>query len=492
MGYTDKEMAVFSEIAYIDLEDALREYRIAHPGQNPTLAELNNSKVNKIMKEMGMEDKLGEWRLAMTYDDNDHSGMYACVIETDSKRGEATVAFRGSEPMDELGNVIHDWVNGDLKLLNSTCTKQHEAVEEFYKKYASELAKYSSLAMTGHSLGGNLAEYATIVSYKYGLDKKIIQCVSNDGPGFSNEFIAKYYEHILAMSDIMDHKCFSIVGQLLFNLPGVSYEFGEVKPGTGGGFDRHGMETWVFNEDGSIERGDQDYWSRVLSISSEIIDLVPEPLGDAFITLVSGLWIGGKWAADNWQGLVMGIGILAAVAPGLTGAAIAVVGGLAISAIVVVAAVALAVVIVSVAVDFIIQVGTYICEQIANFVNWAADRLAEFRDFVMQQIENIANWFRETFDAGTRYSRENPEICIDTYKMYNYASRLSSIANSIDSIKSSIWSIYGDAGITQKHKAREAAWAIGSGTVRKCANYLNDTAAEFERIEREIKAALGG
>lgn len=38
--------------------------------------------------------------------------------------------------------------------------------------------------MTGHSLGGNLAEYATIMSYKYGLDTKIKQCVSMDGPGF--------------------------------------------------------------------------------------------------------------------------------------------------------------------------------------------------------------------------------------------------------------------------------------------------------------------
>ena len=258
------------------------------------------------------------------------------------------------------------------------------------------------------------------------------------------------------------------------------------------GFDRHKIENWAFEKDGSIAPGDQDYWSRVLSISSEIIDYLPEPMGDAFVTLVSGLWIAGKWAADNWQGLVLGIGILATISPELAITTVAIVGALAVAAVIVVAAVALTVVIVSVVVDLIYQVGRFLCEQIANFVNWAADRLAEFRDFVMQQIENIASWFKENFDAGTRYSRENPEICIDTYKMYNYASRLSSIANSIDSIKSSIWSIYGDAGITQKHKAREAAWTIGSGTVRKCANYLNDTAAEFERIEREIKAALGG
>ena len=72
--------------------------------------------------------------------------------------------------------------------------------------------------MTGHSLGGNLAEYATVMSYKYGLDKKIKQCASLDGPGFSDEFIKTNREHILAMSGVMKHYKWSLISGMLLDL----------------------------------------------------------------------------------------------------------------------------------------------------------------------------------------------------------------------------------------------------------------------------------
>ena len=123
--------------------------------------------------------------------------FYACIVETSP--GNAVVCFRGSEDMSDPNNLKNDWIYADMGLLNSTCTNQQAEVERFLAANKELLSKYDNITMTGHSLGGNLAEYATIMSYKYGLDTKIKQCVSMDGPGFSDEFIRANREHIANM-----------------------------------------------------------------------------------------------------------------------------------------------------------------------------------------------------------------------------------------------------------------------------------------------------
>ena len=49
---------------------------------------------------------------------------------------------------------------------------------------------FDNITVTGHSKGGNKAQYVTILS------SKIIKCISVNGQGFSNEFINKYKEEI--------------------------------------------------------------------------------------------------------------------------------------------------------------------------------------------------------------------------------------------------------------------------------------------------------
>lgn len=278
MSYTDAEMKNFTQVAYADLGEAMDYLRSTHPGQTSFSIE----ELESVAKSLGSDvsslsaltaDQKQNWSISCVYDTNDQTGFYACVIETSP--GEAAVAFRGSENAEDISNLYYDWLRSDLGLLNSTETLQHEEVNRFLSMYADELKKYDSLAMTGHSLGGNLAEYATIVSSRYGLDDKITKCISFDGPGFSNEFLLKYYNEINQMSSKMTHYRWSLVGGLLFDLPGVTYVTCKVKDKYNDMdhiVTRHSTNAIDFDKDGSVKKGDRDWLSIITDGISKVID----------------------------------------------------------------------------------------------------------------------------------------------------------------------------------------------------------------------------
>ena len=68
-------------------------------------------------------------------------------------------------------------------------TEQQNRALEYFEEHAGE---YNYVIPTGHSKGGNLAMYTTIVSDS----EKIGRCVSFDGQGFSLEFKKEYEDNI--------------------------------------------------------------------------------------------------------------------------------------------------------------------------------------------------------------------------------------------------------------------------------------------------------
>lgn len=278
MAYTDFEMKNFTQVAYVDFDEALKYMKGLYPDRTSfSLAELSvaakaeNPKAKLDNLDCLTPEQMQNWKISMVHDANDQTGFYACVIET--APGEAVVAFRGSESMTNPKHLATDWILADLGLLNSTETTQHAEVKRFFEQYGDELKKYDSLAMTGHSLGGNLAEYATIISGEYGLDDKIKQCISFDGPGFSDEFIARYHDEIAAMSGKMTHYQWSLVGGMLFNLPGVKRVICKVsdeadwKP-----FSRHDTKYLEFDENGYVKKGSKDSLAIIVDNFSKTVD----------------------------------------------------------------------------------------------------------------------------------------------------------------------------------------------------------------------------
>lgn len=279
MSYSDLELKNCTQVAYADLGTALNYLKATDPGKSSySIAELE-----KVAKLFGSDvgslscltaDQKKNWRISCVHDTNDENGFYACVIETSP--GKAVVAFRGSESMSDPSNLVNDWIKSDFGLLNSTETSQHSEVRRFLSQRGNELNRYGELTMTGHSLGGNLAEYATIVSSEYGLDDNIDHCYSFDGPGFSDEFIARYGGQIVQMSSKMTHYRWSLVGGLLFDLPGVTYVTCNVKNtenDTYGPFTRHDTKFLDLDKDGNIVEGTRDPLSWVLYGLSKGVEL---------------------------------------------------------------------------------------------------------------------------------------------------------------------------------------------------------------------------
>ena len=97
----------------------------------------------------------------------------ACFVD---KNGNATVAFRGT------GGSYEAW-NDNVQGGYSWETKCQETAKNFIENSCSQ---YNNITVTGHSKGGNMAQYCT-----YTCGDKIDRCISYDGQGFSNTAIAK-------------------------------------------------------------------------------------------------------------------------------------------------------------------------------------------------------------------------------------------------------------------------------------------------------------
>lgn len=217
MANTDIQNIAFTQIAYMDLAERFEFYDGSGQSKVPLSDILYPSEIRKLKKIGITEDEINSWKLAAVHDTNSENGFYACVVETGE--GAATVAFRGSESLGNLENLYVDWVNADLKLLNSTLTTQEAETDRFMEQNKGLLGGYENLSVTGHSLGGHLAEYFTIVSDQYGLDDNIEECNSLDGPNFSKAFQDEHSAQIEKMGSKMTHYRWSFVGGLLPRLP---------------------------------------------------------------------------------------------------------------------------------------------------------------------------------------------------------------------------------------------------------------------------------
>ena len=115
----------------------------------------------------------------------------------------ALVAFKGSTGQKE-------WQDNGSGLGLSDTQKQKEALA-----YIENLS-YDSITVTGHSKGGNKAQYVTVLS------DKVDRCISMDGQGFSQEFLDKYYAEIEKKGGCIKNYFLDgdFVSILLFPVPG--------------------------------------------------------------------------------------------------------------------------------------------------------------------------------------------------------------------------------------------------------------------------------
>lgn len=215
------------------------------------------------------------------YEDNEDTGMRAaCFVDDVNHPTDVNVVFRGTSGDYEW----HD--NGEGGYLSDT-EQQKAAVD-----YVNELPReYGSITVTGHSKGGNKAQYVTIVADPDRVDR----CVSFDGQGFSEEFLEKYAEQIEERKYRIESISASddFVNCLLYSIAGIkTYVLTEEQDE----FIYYHKPNILLDENGELRpSGEQAPLSKFINeYTTYIISNVPEPQRSAAIDGLVAIMEDGK------------------------------------------------------------------------------------------------------------------------------------------------------------------------------------------------------
>ncbi|MBQ4528371.1 MAG: DUF2974 domain-containing protein [Clostridia bacterium] len=275
--FTDEEMSYAAALAYLDFkEEVIREHpdwTIGQHLESPQNADLKQQFMDRMGPDRYEDFISGEykdWKIIDSQNNNgwDGNGFAACTIDTGD--GNAIVGFRGSE-VNSADDFLHDWLIADVGLVNETQTSQQRYAEEYLNRINNKFGDdYDNFSITGHSLGGNLAEHATLTAPDSMADK-IDRCLSFDGPGFSDEYLEKYADQIKDNAHLVDHYQASAVGTMLNPVPGTNYRHIEVKDGASG-FKRHNIKNFVFDDGGYVRPGVPDALAAFFATLSNTVD----------------------------------------------------------------------------------------------------------------------------------------------------------------------------------------------------------------------------
>ena len=135
----------------------------------------------KMDEHISADPSFGQLSVSRTLEEKDVRAL--CF--TDKKDESPVVVFRGTGGTE---NAWRDNFDGAYE----EDTKIQKIADDFIK---TECSMYEDIVVTGHSKGGNLAQYVTVRN-----DKIVSSCVSYDGQGFGDDFISSNGELIKSAS----------------------------------------------------------------------------------------------------------------------------------------------------------------------------------------------------------------------------------------------------------------------------------------------------
>lgn len=146
--------------------------------------------VEQILDTIRADETLLKVEMVSTYVDKTDNGGGMGALFTDPSSNEAIVVFKGTQG----GSEWKDNFTAGAEVSSA----QQESALDWYQSL--DLEDYDTVTVSGHSKGGNKAQYITV------MDNSVDRCLSFDGQGFSDEFIEEYGDQILRnQSKIENH-----------------------------------------------------------------------------------------------------------------------------------------------------------------------------------------------------------------------------------------------------------------------------------------------
>ncbi len=386
---------------------------------------------NKLRRELGSQynevidglmEKSKEYKITLAENDKKTGFAAMAVCGTDN---DVTVVCRGTEGFNIFGSEDSrkDVFYGDYGLIAGTGeTAQHKQMEIFLNNL--EQKGYDDYYFSGHSLGGNLAMYAALYLAKTGKVKGVI---TFNAPNFNSVFCEKYKKEIEMISAYTTH--YQNECDIVSSINGENV-FGNV----------------IICKTADNDTNEFDFDDHMLSsydICNNSIVISSNDKSDIAITTGS--------VATQGDTIIK----TAAVSFLLAGAS-----GISIVASAGIALVAFVSIVITVAV-------------------------------VSYVVHIVKQWAFEHSD-GYKYANSNPYILIDTDKMRDYAAQLSALSSRSKTLDRRMNSLYWNLGIEWDTIANlgrllKAEVVLDyAHRLDQCADYLNETANEFENVEREI------
>lgn len=188
MALTEAQLLMLDNLIYTDycenndsVEMILNKIEGAiQNGKKIKACEMSNEEWLDLVQTVRGQDELLDYTI-QEYVDNADTGMRAaCFVDDATNPKDVNVIFRGTKSDYEW----HDNGEGAYTIETDQQVAAAEYIDDLPEKYGN------NMTVSGHSKGGNKAQYVTIVTDRIG------RCVSFDGQGFSQEFIDEYSDEI--------------------------------------------------------------------------------------------------------------------------------------------------------------------------------------------------------------------------------------------------------------------------------------------------------
>ena len=360
---------------------------------------------------------------------NDKVTGFGAIAFEDSN-GNIGISYRGTDGISK--ESINDWI-GNVSALATGTSMQTAQAEAFYQK---NRGKNDNNYLYGHSKGGNLAQSVFVNHYDE------INKMHNLNPQPINPYGLTPDQKIALNSDKVD--IVVTEGDYVWFLGAIGYSLDKIRVmDNSAGSNAHTYDGRRYDKNGNIVPGKQP----ILEYASYgVISL-----------LLNGIQKAGATIQHIYN---------------------------------------IAVRVIDFVENDVIPMAMSLINKVVNGIRDLGQKFAKFADSIEQFfndiVKNISTWIFE-HSKGYKYASANPNISINTTTMVNYASQLRSLSKRSKKLDGDMNSLYWHLGIEWDTIANLGK-LLKSGIVLdfafrldKCANYLTDTANEFDSVERELQ-----
>ncbi len=403
-------------------------------------------------------------------------------------------------------------------------TEMQEAAADYFDKVVEELSlveehkKGKTINVTGHSKGGNEAQYVYMASdYEFIIDN----CYNFDGQGFSEAAIEKFIREHPYDYDQKLENMYAVCGENDYVHPQgirlVPIDNTYYVPTQGEGFaDYHRLECMIKNENGEYvglpenwethkyQKGPLCEYSERLS--EEMMKMNLEDREGAAMIMMSAMDMGNETVGEidlKWYDYVDGVvDFLDDGVPIAMDAAVAQIineayekygtpGAIAASAIM--GGISYIVSIPLKTVKHVIKVVDFVIDSFEKIVEIAKD-IGEFIYKLTVKLKEaynaIRDWVRSKTSGG-KYADSNSYVKVDVTLLRTYAKSLDSVNYRIEQLDKSMNSLYKIVGWKDLLDVIKINLATHySPVLAHCESYLRETAKDYENVEKTLAKKL--